>query len=243
MIALRSNLFTKFYRQMIDRMDPVLTIDNGEQIPHGKTGEQHQESYRMVFCTLLCPCCRSCYCSALRRLSECPPENEVFGSIGESVVENPHINPEALSNNLNIGFKAGDYYMGLTTFLLLATGFLRDTRDKIVRQINPRLNDAIQTNENLGKTQSLGIEAEANYAYGDGQTLFNLSRFNTLFNMKEDAQQLRLDYYRKQIPSRPGSPSTVRRRTPSSTSCRNNRNFTFITASVSLRASDHLARY
>ncbi|HPD85751.1 MAG TPA: TonB-dependent receptor, partial [Proteiniphilum sp.] len=202
---LRSNLFTKFYRQMIDRMDPVLTIDNGEQVRTEERVNSTRKAtgYGLALSYALLP--ELLLLSSAEKAVRMPSENEVFGSIGENIVENPHINPE-VSNNLNIGFKAGDYYMGAQRFSFSATGFLRDTRDKIVRQINPRLNDAIQTSpfENLGKTQSLGIEAEANYAYGDRLSLlFNLSRFNTLFNMKEDAGGNRLDYYRKQMPNEP----------------------------------------
>lgn len=202
---LRSNLFAKFYRQMIDRMDPVLIIDNGEHIRTEERVNSTRKAtgYGLALSYALLP--ELLLLSSAEKAVRMPSENEVFGSIGENIVENPHINPE-VSNNLNIGFKAGDYYMGTQRFSFSATGFLRDTRDKIVRQINPRLNDAIQTSpfENLGKTQSLGIEAEANYAYGDRLSLlFNLSRFNTLFNMKEDAGGNRLDYYRKQMPNEP----------------------------------------
>ena len=202
---LRSNLFAKFYRQMIDRMDPVLTIDNGEQVRTEERVNSTRKAtgYGLALSYALLP--ELLLLSSAEKAVRMPSENEVFGSIGENIVENPHINPE-VSNNLNIGFKAGDYYMGAQRFSFSATGFLRDTHDKIVRQINPRLNDAIQTSpfENLGKTQSLGIEAEANYAYGDKLSLlFNLSRFNTLFNMKEDAGGNRLDYYRKQMPNEP----------------------------------------
>lgn len=202
---LRSNLFAKFYRQMIDRMDPVLTLDNGEQVRTEERVNSTRKAtgYGLALSYALLP--ELLLLSSAEKAVRMPSENEVFGSIGENIVENPHINPE-VSNNLNIGFKAGDYYMGAQRFSFSATGFLRDTRDKIVRQINPRLNDAIQTSpfENLGKTQSLGIEAEANYAYGDKLSLlFNLSRFNTLFNMKEDAGGNRLDYYRKQMPNEP----------------------------------------
>ncbi|QRX62612.1 TonB-dependent receptor [Dysgonomonadaceae bacterium zrk40] len=202
---LRSNLFAKFYRQMIDRMDPVLTLDNGEQVRTEERVNSTRKAtgYGLALSYALLP--ELLLLSSAEKAVRMPSENEVFGSIGENIVENPYINPE-VSNNFNIGFKAGDYYMGAQRFSFSATGFLRDTRDKIVRQINPRLNDAIQTSpfENLGKTQSLGIEAEANYAYGDKLSLlFNLSRFNTLFNMKEDAGGNRLDYYRKQMPNEP----------------------------------------
>ena len=202
---LRSNLFAKFYRQMIDRMDPVLTLVNGEQIRTEERVNSTRKAtgYGLALSYALLP--ELLLLSSAEKAVRMPSENEVFGSIGENIVENTQINPE-VSNNLNIGFKAGDYYVGGQRFSFSATGFLRDTRDKIVRQINPRLNDAIQTSpfENLGKTQSLGIEAEASYAYGDKLSLLlNLSRFNTLFNMKKDATGNQLDYYRKQMPNEP----------------------------------------
>ena len=70
---LRSNLFTKFYRQMIDRMDPVLTLDNGEQI---RTEERVNSTRKLPVTVSHSPIhyCRNCCCSPLqRRLSECPP--------------------------------------------------------------------------------------------------------------------------------------------------------------------------
>ena len=202
---MRSNLFTKFYRQMIDRMDPVLTLDNGEQIRTEERVNSTRKAtgYGLALSYSLLP--ELLLLTSAEKAVRMPSENEVFGSIGENIVENPQIRPE-VSNNFNIGFKAGDYHMGAQRLSFSATGFLRDTRDKIVRQINPRLNDAIQTSpfENLGKTQSVGIEAEANYAYGDKLSLLlNLSRFNTLFNMRHDAGGNQLDYYGKQMPNEP----------------------------------------
>lgn len=202
---LRTNLFGKYYQQMIDRMDPVLTNVNGENIrtedrvksDKRATGFGLAVSYAVLPDLLVL--------TSAEKAVRMPSENEVFGSIGENIVENTKINPE-ISNNLNIGFKAGSYYINKHQVSFSATGFLRDTKDKIVQQINPRLNDAIQTSpyENLGKTQSIGIEAETNYAFDNKlDIMLNVSRFNTVFNMKYDSNGNILDYYKKQMPNEP----------------------------------------
>lgn len=202
---LKGNLFGKYYQQKIDRMDPILVEENGESV----RGEDRVASKRHTtgFGTALS-------FTAMRHLVvlasaeqavRMPSENEIFGSPGDNIVENLGINPE-ISNNLNIGFQAGAFTIDDHKFSISSTGFIRDTRDKIVQRINPRINDAVQTNpyENLGKTKSIGFEGEVNYAYKKRlNVMFNLSKFNSVFNTKYDPNGNVYSNYNQQLPNEP----------------------------------------
>src|SRR5690606_13988658 len=98
-------------------------------------------------------------------------------------------------------FKINDH-----EFSVSATGFIRDTKDKIVQEINERINDAIQTTPfvNLGKTKSIGFDAELSYSFKkDLNVLFNVSKFNSLYNVTYDKHGQILPGYKKQLPNDP----------------------------------------
>lgn len=202
---MRANLFWKYYHQKIDRMDPVLTTVDGvnERTEDRVNSDKRASGFGLAFSYAALP--ELILLASAEKAVRMPSENEVFGSIGDNIVENTNISPE-ISNNLNIGFRAGHYHLDNHKISISGTGFIRDTKDKIVQRINSRLNDAIQTNpfENLGKTKSIGFEAEANYNYGNKlDVIFNVSRFNTLFNMKYDQNGNIFDFYKKQMPNEP----------------------------------------
>lgn len=202
---LRTNLFGKYYRQKIDRMDPVLTTLNGEQV---KTEDRISSNkttagYGLALSYAVIPTVT--VLGSAEKAVRMPSEGEVFGSPGENIVENIGIRPET-SNNLNLGVKAGPYYFNKHKVSLSVSGFLRDTRDKIVQRINTRLNDAVQTNpyENLGKTKAIGFEAEAGYTFNNNlHVLVNMSRFNSVFNIQYDPNGREYDYYNRQLPNEP----------------------------------------
>ena len=202
---LRASVFGKYYQQKIDRMDPVLVVTGGEstrredRISSNKTttGYGGALSYAIKSNVYIL--------TSAEKAVRLPSEEEVFGSPGENIVENFGIRPE-VSNNLNLGFRAGPFNTGQHKFSFGLSGFLRDTRDKIVRRVNPRLNDAVQTDpfENLGKTKAIGFEAEANYTLNKNLNIaFNLSRFNSVYNVRYDANGREYDYYNKQLPNEP----------------------------------------
>src|SRR5690606_25073063 len=95
-----------------------------------------------------------------------PSEAETFGDVGENIVENTGLQPE-VSSNYNAGFKIGPYKIKEHKISLGGSVFLRDTKDKIVRRSNTRINDAEQVApfENLAKTKSKGFEAEFMYQF------------------------------------------------------------------------------
>jgi outer membrane receptor for ferrienterochelin and colicin len=134
-----------------------------------------------------------------------PSESEVFGSPGENIIENFGIRPE-VSNNLNVGLNAGTFYGGKHKYSFTISGFIRDTRDKITQRINPRVNDALQTNpyENIGKNKSIGFESDFRYTFDNNLIVgFNMSKFNSVFNIQFDENGREYPYYNKQLPNEP----------------------------------------
>jgi len=202
---LKANVFGKHYQQKIERLDPKLITTNGEQtrIEERANSKKTTTGYGAAFSYAV----KSNLYILIsgEKAVRLPSENEVFGSPGENIVENFGIRPE-VSNNLNAGFRGGPYLRDEHKISFAASGFIRDTRDKIVRRVNPRLNDAVQTDpfENLGKTKSVGFEAEGNYMYANNLNIgINFSRFNSVFNTRYDANGREYDYYNKQLPNEP----------------------------------------
>ncbi|WP_245984135.1 TonB-dependent receptor [Gillisia mitskevichiae] len=201
----KATAFGKYYKQDIQKMDPVVEDINGERVRVEKdfskqisaSGFGGAVSYliKPAFVVLV----------SAEQAVRLPSENEVFGDVGENIVENAGISAET-SNNLNIGFKAGLYQVKNHKFSFAMSGFLRDTKDKIVRRTQSNLNDAVQTApfENLGKTKSIGFDAELNYIFNNKlDVLFNVSKFDTRFNSKYDNNGNVLSLYNVQIPNEP----------------------------------------
>lgn len=202
---LRTNLFGKYYQQKIDRMDPVLKVENGQTTREEDRVNSNKTTagYGLAFSYAVTP--SFMLLTSAEKAVRMPSEGEVFGSPGENIVENISIRPE-ISNNLNVGVRVGPYIIDKHKLSFSVSGFIRDTRDKIVQRINPRLNDAVQTDpfENLGKTKSIGFEAEAYYTFHENlSVLLNMSKFNSVFNMRFDPNGLQYEYYNKQLPNEP----------------------------------------
>ena len=125
--------------------------------------------------------------------------------MGENIVENNSLQAE-VSLNSNLGFKVGPYQINKHKVSFGANGFIRDTRDRIVRQSSTRINDAIETApyENLQSTVSRGFDIELMYEYNKRFILFaNMSKFNTLRNEEFDSKGAPHQYYKMQIPNEP----------------------------------------
>lgn len=201
----RASLFGKYYVQDTEQREPVIVTENNqsrviEQVDKNKTtttGYGLASSYYITPEIMLL--------ASAERAVRMPSENEVFGSPGENIIGNVTINPE-VSNNLNVGFSVGPYKIQKHKISFAASGFWRNTKDKIVRATSSRLNDAIQTlpYQNLGKAQSLGFEASFDYVYNNRLSVsMNMSKFNSLFKMQYDANGNQLPYYNKQLPNEP----------------------------------------
>ncbi|GAB3649724.1 TonB-dependent receptor [Echinicola sediminis] len=198
---LKGNLFGKYYVQEIDRMDPLL--EEGVRVEDRVSSKRNTTGYGMAYSFRLYK--QLLILASAEKAVRMPSEGEIFGSPGENIVENLNIRPE-ISNNLNLGFKLGDFEHEKHKFSFSGTGFIRDTKDKITQEINDRINDAVQTAPfvNLGKTKAIGFEAQAGYSYGESlQARLNFSRFNSVFNTKYDPNGKVYDNYNQQIPNDP----------------------------------------
>lgn len=203
---LKANIFGKYYQQSIERMDPKLEAVNGEKVRVEDIANSNRQTTGYGMATSYDLKNTLTLLISGEKAVRLPSENEVFGSPGENIIENLAIRPE-LSNNLNVGLRGGPYQLDTQNkFSFYASGFIRDTKDKIVRKINPRLNDAVQTDpfDNLGKAKSIGFEGELNYTFKDNlSVLLNFSKFNSVFNLQFDPNGKEYSYYNQQIPNEP----------------------------------------
>lgn len=202
---LKTNFFTKIYGQKIEKRKPVLKTIEGktEKVYEETSNDFNYVGYGGALSYLVKPAIMVLV--SAEKAVRMPSEAETFGDVGENIVENIGLRPE-VSNNYNLGFKIGPYKNINHKFSFGLSGFLRDTKDKIVRRSNTKLNDAEQTSpfENLQKTKTLGYEAEFTYVYKEKlNVLINATKFNSLFNIENDANGNRLDYYKQQIPNEP----------------------------------------
>ncbi len=201
----KSSLFGKYYQQSIDRMDPVLRVVNGEPTrSEVRTGSNKTaKGYGIATSYAFFP--KFILLVSAEKAVRLPSENEVFGNPGENIIENFGIRPE-VSNNLNVGLNAGNFYRGKHKYSFTVSGFIRDTRDKITQRINPRVNDALQTNpyENIGKNKSIGFESEFRYTFDNNLIVgVNMSKFNSVYNVQFDENGREYPYFNKQLPNEP----------------------------------------
>ncbi|WP_316734931.1 TonB-dependent receptor [Pedobacter aquatilis] len=195
---LRTNLFAKYYQQKIDRMDPIQQTINGqltrvERITtdnRNTTGYGFAASYSIINNLVLI--------ASAEKAVRMPGESEIFGNQADNLTPNPSIRPE-ISDNFNLGFRAGAYQINDHRISVSGAGFIRNTKDKIVLLSNDRNITNVETtnNVNLSGVRSVGFEAEVNYVYRKLNVVLNLSKFNALL---QDNASL---YNGRQIPNEP----------------------------------------
>lgn len=202
---LRVNLFGKSYEQKTEERDPIIVTENGQNKVVNVITNNTISYYGYGLATSYFVTPKVMFSLSAERALRLPSENEIFGNPGENLTENSSLKPEQ-SNNLNLGVRLGPYKIDDHKFSAGGSGFWRNTKDKIVRQISIRLNEALQSSPsvNLGNAQSLGFEAYLEYSYNN--KLFasmNMSKFNTLFKDKYDINGNVLPYYNQQLPNEP----------------------------------------
>ncbi len=202
---LQTTIFGKYYQQNVRKMDPVAENQNGQtiRVENHFSKETEFSGYGAAASYEIHPKFR--LLTSAEKAVRLPSENETFGDPGENILENPQLNPE-ISNNLNVGFNLGPLTYQKHTISFSTNGFIRDTKDKIMRQTRTNLNDAIESapNINLGKTKSMGFDAELNYVLNNNlNVLMNFSKFDTRDNNKYDNNGNILVNYNKQIPNQP----------------------------------------
>lgn len=202
---LSANVFGKYYQQQIERMDPTLRVVNGETVRVEDRANSHKSTMGYGMALSIAIKKNFTLLTSAERAVRMPVEGEIFGNAAENIVENFELRPE-ISDNLNLGFRAGAYKWKDHKVNIYVSGFLRDTKDKITQKINERMNDAVQTDpyENLGKTKSIGFEAELNYSFDNNLTvLLSASKFNSVFNDRYDSHGSQYRRYNQQLPNEP----------------------------------------
>ncbi|WP_264530394.1 TonB-dependent receptor [Flavobacterium sp. N502540] len=202
---LRTNIFGKFYEQKVNHRKPELLTQNGQTTVVEKMTKSTTPlfGYGLAASYFFTPALM--ITASAEKAIRLPNATEIFGRPSDNVLANPNLKPEQ-SNNFNLGLQFGPYAINTHKISVAATGFSRNTRDRIVRVSNDRVNDAIQVLpfDNLGRAQSIGYEASFNYSYNDRLFVsMNLSRFNSLYKKKYDDNGKELDFYNRQIPNEP----------------------------------------
>lgn len=202
---LKTNVFSKYYQQETEKLRPTIKTINGvkERFEEHFNKKYDYVGYGIAGSYLIKP--SVIVLSSYEKAIRLPVENEIFGDVGENILENTSLGAE-VSNNVNLGFKVGPYQYKKHKGSFGVNGFVRDTRDRIVRRSNTRINDAEQTSpfENLSSTKSKGFELELNYEFNNRLIVFaNMSRFNTLYSKKYDENGNIFGYYNQQLPNEP----------------------------------------
>ncbi|MCT3699766.1 TonB-dependent receptor [Elizabethkingia anophelis] len=197
---LKISVFGKYYEQNSGRMDPVVRIINGEsvRVEERENRKVSAEGYGVAASYLLNPAL--VLLTSAEKAVRLPNENELFGDPGENIVQNFTLRPE-LSNNVNLGFKAGTFRYREHQFSVSVNAFLRDTKDKIMRfVISNNINEASQSLPyvNYLATKSTGMDVELMYSFHRKLFInYNISRFKTVFNRSDDS------YKGMQVPNEP----------------------------------------
>ena len=202
---LKTNLFSKYYKQSLKKINPtVQTIDGVKQ----RVDEHFSNSYDYIGYGIAASYLFEpsiVILSSFEKAVRLPVDSEIFGDIGENIIENNSLRAE-ISNNINLGVKFGPYKIKEHKFSFGTNAFVRNTKDRIAQRSNTRINDAEQTTpfENLDKTKSKGFEIELFYEFNERMIVFaNASRFQTVFNKKYDQNGNLFGYYNQQLPNEP----------------------------------------
>ncbi len=125
-----------------------------------------------------------------------PVAHELFGNVAENLEPNYALQPER-SKNLNLGITLGSYQFGKHEAKLKINTFIRDTKDKIKR--NVREDDTDETTEYINDDSyiSKGFDIDVFYSYDEKLDFTgNVSVFNSRFNTQFDETGLQYDWYR-----------------------------------------------
>lgn len=202
---LKTNLFSKYYQQELGKVRPTIKKIEGvnTQVTEYYSNKYDYIGYGLATSYLLVP--SIAVLGSYEKAIRLPVDNEIFGDVGENIIENNSLNAE-ISNNYNLGFKIGPYQINKHKISLSLNGFIRDTRDRIARKPNDRDDIEVETIPyvNLASTKSQGFEIELAYEFSKKIILFaNASRFNTIDNTKYDSKGNLYGYYKKQLPNEP----------------------------------------
>jgi outer membrane receptor protein involved in Fe transport len=203
---LKANLFGKYYQQKVNRVDPKAVVINGENVRVEELTNDFRASKGYGFAASYAITPNLVILGSGEQAIKMPSEYEVFGNQAENLIGNPKLRPE-LSNNFNLGFRLDSYQINKHRFSFSSTGFVRNTKDKIVVLTNDRPISNVDTfpYENLDATQAIGFEAEMNYVFDKKlNIMLNMSKFMSLYKNKYSSNgQFLSTRYNVQLPNEP----------------------------------------
>jgi len=195
---LKTNLFGKYYQQKIDRMDPIQQTINGQPTRVERITKDNRNTTGFGLAISYAVVSNLVLIASAEKAVRMPGEAEIFGNQADNLMPNTSIRPE-ISDNFNLGFRAGQFNLGKHKISISGGSFLRETKDKIVLLSSDRnvTNMETSNNVNLSGVRSIGFEAEVNYIYQNLNVVLNTSKFNALL---QDSNSL---FDGLQIPNEP----------------------------------------
>lgn len=203
---LKGNFFVKNYYLKTEQVTPTILVNqDGQRSVFMDTAIKNTNFTGYGFASSYAVVPKALLMFSAEKAIRLPNENEIFGLPGQNVLSNPNLGPEQ-SDNFNAGLRLGPYLIHNHKFSFYGNAFWRNIQDKIVQQISNRVNEAVQATPfvNLGKTQSVGFETSIQYSFKE--RLFagiNLSKFNSLYKDRYDANGNTIIHYNKQLPNEP----------------------------------------
>ncbi|TDE01260.1 TonB-dependent receptor [Flavobacterium hiemivividum] len=176
---LKASVFSKYYQQKIERMNPIVQNINGvaTRVEDIVSSNKNAIGYGGAFSYAVLPMVT--LLTSAEKAVRLPTENEVFGDSGDNISENPNIKPET-SKNYNLGFRFGKFKIQKHEIVLSTNGFIRSITDRIGTPVQTAINTNIQTLPfvNQGNVKSKGVDFELNYTYNNNLNIaMGVSKF------------------------------------------------------------------
>ena len=201
---LKTNIFYKHYFQQVVsnepyREDKVPGVPNYEMEVIKKNIDY--SGYGLTLSFALLP--NLYLLGSAEKAIRLPNADELFGNNAENLLPpSAELSPEE-SFNANVGAVLGPYVLNNHSVRLNTSFYYRDTRGMIREAI--RTGSFVYSQfENLENVLTKGVDAEFTYSYADKMVfLFNVSKFDVLFNTEYDKNGDRYNFYRMQIRNEP----------------------------------------
>lgn len=191
---LKFSAFYKFLHQAVEVVEYKKSGANAEVELNRVDRDVQADGFGFTLAYELLP--RVLLLTSAERSFRMPASRELFGNLAENLEPNYNLKPEK-SKNLNLGVTLGTYSFGRHETRLQINTFIRDTQDKIKR--NVREDDTDETTEFINDDSyiSKGFDIDVFYSYNRKLDISgSVSVFNSLFNTEFDENGLQYDWYR-----------------------------------------------